>query len=134
MTGRPVSIPVSRWSLGRLRIGSDCRWPATRTPHAPPLSIKLDHRERFRRLLIFVYTCDATPAFARATVTFCLPDGQLTIGLDEHNPHAPTCAVALIDNHTGQLNLRREAAYIYGFQAGLDRLYRWRTQWTHGRK
>ncbi|MFE3187213.1 hypothetical protein ACFXKR_41245 [Streptomyces violascens] len=37
-------------------------------------------------------------------------------------------------NHTGQLNLRREAACIYGFQSDLDRLYGWGMHWTRGRK
>ncbi|WP_188277519.1 hypothetical protein [Streptomyces sp. CBMA152] len=45
------------------------------------LDIDLDHREHFHRLLIFVYTRD-TPVFARATVTFYLPDGrQLAVNL-----------------------------------------------------
>ncbi|WP_370147944.1 Tellurium resistance [Streptacidiphilus sp. EB129] len=99
--------------------------------------IDLDKRDRFRRLLIFVYIYDETPAFDRthAVVTLFPPGGRpIEVRLDQHHPQARSCAVALIENRDGALTVRREARYVYGFQAELDRLYGWGLQWQRGYK
>ncbi|MFG2191456.1 Tellurium resistance [Streptomyces sp. NPDC048639] len=99
--------------------------------------INMDHRDDIKRLLVFVYIYDGTPAFDRthAVVTLYPSNGpRIEIGLDERAPQARSCAVVLIENNKGELTVRREVKYVYGFQAELDRLYGWGLQWGRGYK
>ncbi|MBH1938315.1 Tellurium resistance [Streptomyces sp. AV19] len=101
------------------------------------LFVNLDRTREFRRLLVFVYIYSGAPAFSRvhAAVGFHPPTGRgFVVELHERDPHARSCAVALIENRDGRLVLRREARYVYGYQADLDRLYGWGLQWVRGRK
>lgn len=101
------------------------------------LYINLDQREHFRRLLIFVYVYDSTPAFERtnAVVSLVPSNGpQVEVKLTERAPQARSCAVMLIENKGGDLIVRREVRYVYGFQADLDRLYGWGMTWGRGYK
>lgn len=99
--------------------------------------VNLDHRDDIKRLLVFVYIYDQTPAFDRtkATVTLYPSNGpRIEIGLDERQPQARSCAVVVIENVKGEMVVRREVKYVYGFQAELDRLYGWGLQWGRGYK
>ncbi|MCF3125364.1 MULTISPECIES: TerD family protein [Streptomyces] len=101
------------------------------------LYINLDHREAIKRLLVFVYIYDQTPAFDRthAKVTLYPSNGpRIEIDLDERQPQARSCAVVSIENVKGELTVRREVKFVYGFQAELDRLYGWGLQWGRGYK
>lgn len=99
--------------------------------------INLDQREQIKRLLIFAYIYDQTPAFDRthAVVTLYPSSGpRIEIGLDERHPQARSCAVVLIENVKNEIVVRREVRFVYGFQAELDRLYGWGLQWGRGFK
>ncbi|MFF6999108.1 Tellurium resistance [Streptomyces sp. NPDC008313] len=99
--------------------------------------VNLDHRDDIKRLLVFVYIYDQTPAFDRthAVVTLYPSNGpRIEIGLDERHPQARSCAVVMIENNKGELTVRREVKFVYGFQAELDRLYGWGLQWGRGYK
>ncbi len=99
--------------------------------------INLDHRDDIKRLLVFVYIYDATPAFDRthAIITLYPSSGpRIEISLDERAPQARSCAVFSIENVKDELTVRREVKFVYGFQAELDRLYGWGLQWGRGYK
>ncbi|RDG38959.1 TerD family protein [Streptomyces corynorhini] len=99
--------------------------------------VNLDQRENIKRLLFFVYIYDQTPAFDRthAHITMYPSSGpRIEIDLDEHEPQARSCAVFSVDNVKGELVVRREVRYVYGFQGELDRLYGWGLQWGRGFK
>ncbi|MEW2518198.1 TerD family protein [Actinacidiphila alni] len=101
------------------------------------LYINFDKRDEFKRLLVFVYIYDGTPAFDRthAKVEIFPTSGpRIEIPLNEREPQARSCAVVLIENHKGELVVRREVRYVYGFQAEIDRLYGWGLQWGRGYK
>lgn len=101
------------------------------------LYVNLDHRENIKRLLVFVYIYDQTPAFDRtqAMVTLYPSNGpRIEIGLDERHPQARSCAVVMIENVKEELIVRREVKFVYGFQGELDRLYGWGLQWGRGFK
>jgi tellurite resistance protein TerA len=101
------------------------------------LYINLDHKEAFKRLLVFVYIYDGTPAFDRthAKVEIFPSSGpRIEIPLSEREPQARSCAVVLLENKKDELLVRREVKYVYGFQAELDRLYGWGLQWGRGYK
>jgi uncharacterized protein involved in tellurium resistance len=106
-------------------------------PSGETLYVNLDKKDEFKRLLVFVYIYDGTPAFDRthAVVTLYPNSGpQIEIKLDERAPEARSCAVLLIENRKNELVVRREVRYVYGFQSELDRLYGWGMQWARGYK
>lgn len=99
--------------------------------------VNLDHRDAIKRLLVFAYIYDQTPAFDRthAIVTLYPSNGpRIEIGIDERQPQARSCAVVLIENVKGEILVRREVKFVYGFQGELDRLYGWGLQWGRGYK
>jgi uncharacterized protein involved in tellurium resistance len=101
------------------------------------LYINFDKREEFKRLLVFVYIYDGTPAFDRAHAKveiFPTSGPRIEIPLNEREPQARSCAVVLIENRKGEMVVRREVRYVYGFQAEIDRLYGWGLQWGLGYK
>ncbi len=99
--------------------------------------VNLDHKDAIKRLLLFAYIYDQTPAFDRthAIVTLYPSNGpRIEIGLDERHPQARSCAVVMIENVKGEIFVRREVKFVYGFQGELDRLYGWGLQWGRGHK
>ncbi|PZT69587.1 Tellurium resistance [Streptomyces sp. SW4] len=99
--------------------------------------INLDQRDAIKRLLVFAYIYDQTPAFDRtqAIVTLYPSNGpRIEISLDERHPQARSCAVVMIENVKGEILVRREVKFVYGFQGELDRLYGWGLQWGRGYK
>jgi tellurite resistance protein TerA len=117
-----------------IKLSGDDRYGA---PSGETMYINLEHKDHFKRLLIFVYIYDETPAFDRthAVVTLFPYNGpRVEVTLDRRDSHARSCAVALIENRGGRLFVRREVKYVYGYQAELDRLYGWGMQWQRGYK
>ncbi|MFD5321790.1 Tellurium resistance [Streptomyces sp. NPDC127098] len=107
------------------------------TASGEQIYVNLDHKDEFKRLLVFVYIYDGSEAFARAdvVVTLVAADGKnIEVGLTDAVPQAKACAVALIEHHKGQLVARREVKYVLGFQSEIDRLYGWGMSWGRGTK
>ncbi|GEB50272.1 MULTISPECIES: TerD family protein [Streptomyces] len=107
------------------------------SPSGETIYVNLDHKDEIKRLLFFVYIYDGTPAFDRTHAILSLfPSNgpRVEVGLDERAPQARSCAVLLMENIKGELRVRREVRYVYGFQAELDRLYGWGLQWGRGYK
>ncbi|MFD5562089.1 MULTISPECIES: TerD family protein [Kitasatospora] len=102
------------------------------------MHINLEKKDQFKRLLVFVYIYDDTPAFDRtqAVITIVPQSGpRIEIELDERAAAARSCAVVLIENDgEGKLSIRREVRYVHGFQSDLDRLYGFGMQWERGYK
>ncbi|MGK4583446.1 Tellurium resistance [Kitasatospora sp. HPMI-4] len=107
-------------------------------PSGETMYINLEKKDKFRRLLVFVYIYDDTPAFdsTHATLTIVPQSGpRIEISLDQRAPQARSCAVVLIENSgDNQLTIRREVRYVHGFQSDLDRLYGFGMQWQRGYK
>jgi uncharacterized protein involved in tellurium resistance len=117
-----------------VKLGGDDRFGSA---SGETIYINLDHKEKFRRLLIFVYIYDGTPAFDRthAVVTLVPSNGpHVEVGLNERSPDARSCAVLMFEKDKGELIVRREVRYVYGFQSDLDRLYGWGMTWGRGYK
>ncbi|MDB1087759.1 Tellurium resistance [Streptomyces sp. ACA25] len=107
------------------------------TSSGETIYVNLDHAETFKRLLVFVYIYEGTPAFARAdvVVTLIASNGEhIEIGLTDPFPQARSCAVVMIEHEKGELIARREVKYVYGFQSEIDRLYGWGLSWGRGYK
>ncbi|MGW4894402.1 Tellurium resistance [Kitasatospora sp. NPDC004240] len=107
-------------------------------PSGETMYVNLEKKDQFKRLLVFVYIYDGTPAFeqANAVVTIVPQTGpRIEIKLEERARAARSCAVVLIENvGDNQLRVRREVRYVNGFQADIDRLYGFGMQWQRGYK
>ncbi len=101
------------------------------------LLVDLQHTQRIRRILVFALIYEGVPNWgqADAVVTMFPASGpQIEVRLDEHDPRARICAIAMIENQGGQLVVTREVRYVHGGQDVLDRTYGWGMDWTPGRK
>ncbi|MFD9425584.1 MULTISPECIES: TerD family protein [unclassified Streptomyces] len=106
------------------------------------LTLNLDHKDRIRRVLIFVTIYEGARSFAdlHATVTLQPRNGAaIDFSLDECTVPSTVCALALISNNAGDLMVQREARYLVpergvSPQRTIDAAYGWGMDWTPGRK
>ncbi|WP_282699868.1 TerD family protein [Streptomyces sp. CC219B] len=106
------------------------------------LSVNLDHKQHFRRILVFVTIYEGARSFAdlHATVTLTPQFGApIDFSLDECTVPSTVCALALITNNGGDLVVQREARYLVpergvSPQRTVDYAYGWGMNWTPGRK
>ncbi|MGW7541825.1 TerD family protein [Streptomyces sp. NPDC054770] len=106
------------------------------------LTVNLDHRQDFRRILVFVTIYQGATSFAdlHATVTLQPQHGApVDFALDECTVPSTVCALALLTNSSGDLVVQREARYLVpergvSPQRTVDRAYGWGMNWTPGRK
>ncbi|MFF7986775.1 TerD family protein [Streptomyces sp. NPDC007901] len=106
------------------------------------LTVNLDHKQDFRRILVFVTIYQGASSFAdlHATVTLQPQHGApIDFSLDECTIPSTVCALALLTNTGGDLVVQREARYLVpergvSPQRTVDRAYGWGMNWTPGRK
>ncbi|MEV5547240.1 TerD family protein [Streptomyces sp. NPDC052309] len=106
------------------------------------LTINLDHKQHFRRILVFVTIYEGARSFAdlHATVTLQPQYGApIDFSLDECTVPSTVCALALITNTGSDLVVQREARYLVpergvSPQRTIDYAYGWGMNWTPGRK
>ncbi|MFD8736512.1 TerD family protein [Streptomyces sp. NPDC059618] len=106
------------------------------------LTINLDHKQSFRRILIFVTIYEGARSFAdlHATVTLQPLNGApIDFSLDECTVPSTVCALALITGNGADLLVQREARYLVPArgvspQRTVDHAYGWGMNWTPGRK
>ena len=106
------------------------------------LTVNLDHKDRLRRVLIFVTIYEGARSFAdlHATVTLQPQHGAaIDFSLDECTVPSTVCALALLTGEGGDLTVQREARYLVprrgvSPQRTVDAAYGWGMNWTPGRK
>ncbi|MGA5358121.1 TerD family protein [Streptomyces purpurascens] len=106
------------------------------------LTVNLDHKNAFRRILVFVTIYEGARSFAdlNATVTLQPQYGApIEFSLDECTVPSSVCALALITSTGGDLVVQREARYLVpergvSPQRTVDHAYGWGMNWTPGRK
>ncbi|MEV6405771.1 TerD family protein [Streptomyces bobili] len=106
------------------------------------LTVNLDHKNDFRRVLVFVTIYQGARSFAdlHATVTLQPQFGAaIDFSLDECTVPSTVCALALITRTGDDLVVQREARYLVpergvSPQRTVDQAYGWGMNWTPGRK
>ncbi|USQ89682.1 TerD domain-containing protein [Streptomyces phaeoluteigriseus] len=106
------------------------------------LTVNLDHKNDFRRILVFVTIYQGARSFAdlHATVTLQPQFGAaIDFSLDECTVPSTVCALALITRTGDDLIVQREARYLVpergvSPQRTVDHAYGWGMNWTPGRK
>ncbi|MEW1720460.1 TerD family protein [Streptomyces sp. NPDC093109] len=106
------------------------------------LTINLDHKDRLRRVVIFVTIYEGASSFADldATVTLQPQHGAaIDFSLGECTVPSTVCALALITNTGSDLVVQREARFLVpergvSPQRTIDYAYGWGMNWTPGRK
>jgi tellurite resistance protein TerA len=99
--------------------------------------IDLSRINEIRRILVFAFIYEGVPNWASAdgVVTLYPSSGpEIEVRLDESDPSAPTCVIAMLENTGGELVVRREVQYIRGGQADVDRAFGWGMEWARGSK
>jgi uncharacterized protein involved in tellurium resistance len=100
-------------------------------PHGDML-VDLARAGEIRRVLFFALFHTGVPDWAASgvVVTFHPASGPaFEVRLDNAEPGAFTCAVAMLENQGDELVIRREVRFIRGGQADLDRIYGWGMAW-----
>ncbi|MFD5426216.1 TerD family protein [Streptomyces sp. NPDC127084] len=106
------------------------------------LTVNLDHKDKLRRVVIFVAIYSGARSFAdlHATVTLQPQHGApIEFSLDECTVPSTVCALALLTNQDGDLVVQREARFLVpergvSPQRTIDHAYGWGMNWTPGRK
>ncbi|MFJ8492780.1 TerD family protein [Streptomyces sp. NPDC094038] len=106
------------------------------------LTVNLDRKQDFKRILVFVTIYQGATSFAdlHATVTLQPQYGApVDFSLDECTVPSTVCALALLTSTGGDLVVQREARYLVpergvSPQRTVDRAYGWGMNWTPGRK
>jgi tellurite resistance protein TerA len=106
------------------------------------LTVNLDHKRDFRRILVFVTIYEGARSFAdlHATVTLQPQHGApIDFSLDECTVPSTVCALALITSTGDDLVVQREARYLVpergvSPQRTVDQAYGWGMNWTPGHK
>src|SRR3954451_11679510 len=101
------------------------------------LRIDLNRLAEIRRVLVFAFIYEGVPNWAAAdgvVTLFPAAGGPVEVRLDESDPRAPMCAIALLTNNGNDLTVNREVRYLHGGQQVLDQSYGWGMQWAAGRK
>ena len=101
------------------------------------LFIDLAQSAALKRVLVFAFIYEGVPNWAQANAVatlFPASGPEVEIRLDEPDPRAPMCAVAMIENVGGEIVVRREVKYVRGGQRLLDETFGWGMNWTPGRK
>jgi tellurite resistance protein TerA len=100
------------------------------------LFVDLSKVASIKRILVFAFIYEGITnwAGADAVVTLHPASGpQIEVRLDEHDPSSSMCAIAMLENVGGELNVSREVRYVGGHR-DLDAAYGWGMRWTAGRK
>lgn len=100
------------------------------------LYINGEHWDEIRRVLVYAFIYEGVPNWARtdAVVTIHVPgEVPVEVPLTEGSSHMGMCAIALLSNRQGALQVDREVRY-FGGHAAMDAAYRWGLQWQVGSK
>lgn len=100
------------------------------------LFVNLQQLQAIRRIVVFAFIYEGVPNWAAAdgVVTLFPASGpQVEVRLDEPDPRASMCGIAMLENVNGELTVRREVRYVAGHRE-LDQAFGWGLRWTAGSK
>lgn len=101
------------------------------------LLINLAQFHQIRRILIFAYIYEGATNWSKAdgVVTLVPSEGpQVEVLLDSADDQAISCAVAMLTNVDGEVQVAREVRYVRGAQRAVDEAYGFGMKWSAGRK
>ena len=92
--------------------------------------------QTFKRILVYAFIYEGAPNWAQTdgVVSIYVPnEPPLEIRLTEGGNALGMCAVVLLENVNGALQVNREVHYFRGHQE-MDQAYRWGLNWRAGAK
>lgn len=101
------------------------------------LHIDLSRAHEIRRILVFAYIYEgvANWSAANGVVTLFPTAGPaVEVRLDNPRNGVRFCAIAMLENVGGDLQVIRQERYVEGDQSHLDAAYNWGLRWTAGSK
>lgn len=100
------------------------------------LHINGQHWKTFKRILVYAFIYEGAPNWAKTdgVVTIYVPgEPPLEIRMTEGGSSLGMCAVVLLENLNGALQVNREVRYFKGHKE-MDEAYRWGLNWRAGSK
>lgn len=91
---------------------------------------------QIKRVLVFAFIYEGVPNWAKTdgVVTIYVPnEAPVEVRLTEGSNYLPMCAIAMLSNDDGALQVKREVRYFSGHRA-LDQAYNWGMNWRAGSK
>ncbi len=92
--------------------------------------------DSFKRVLIFAFIYEGVPNWAAAdgVVTIKIPNRpELVVKLDSHSTYNDMCAIALLENDSGNIRATKLIDYFSGHEP-MDRAYGFGFHWRAGQK
>ncbi|MEY8800265.1 TerD family protein [Leisingera sp. XS_AS12] len=90
----------------------------------------------FNRILLFAFIYDGVPDWRQTdgVVRLFIPDQpEIEVRMNEFGSQDGMCAVALLENHGGQIKVKREVKF-FSSHSYMDAHYGWGMNWVAGRK
>ncbi len=100
------------------------------------LYINGDHLGALRRVCIFAFIYEGVANWGQAdgVVTLTVPGHPpIEVRLDNHDDSKNMCAIAMLENDSGNLKVTKLGEYFSG-HPDLDRRYQWGLRWVEGSK
>lgn len=100
------------------------------------LEINGDRWGEIRRILVYAFIYEGAPNWRETDgIVRVLVPGQpeVEVRMNEYGDTKGMCAVAALDNQSGQVRVSREVTFHKGHQE-MDRHYKWGFRWTSARK
>ncbi len=100
------------------------------------LRINGQHWDEIKRVLVFAFIYEGAPNWAEANAVISLrTPGQpeIEVRLDSQSNNLPMCAIALLENQGGSVQITKLVDYYRG-HPDVDKAHRWGLEWVRGRK
>jgi len=100
------------------------------------IHINGEHWNEIKRVLVYAFIYDGVPNWARTdgVVTIHVPgEAPVEVRLTEGSNQLGMCAIALLSNQQGALQVERQVRYFSGHPQ-MDKAYRWGLRWQAGSK
>ncbi|KZK79079.1 General stress protein 16U [Pseudovibrio sp. W64] len=100
------------------------------------LEINGEQWNKLRRVLVYAFIYEGAPDWRETdgAIRILVPDQpEIEVRMNEHGSRDGMCAVALLENVGGQVQVNREVQFFKGHRQ-MDDAYGWGMRWVSGRK
>ena len=101
------------------------------------LCINGKYWDLIERILIYTFIYEGAPSWneASAKISIKVPEQpEIIINIDNSSCGESMCAIALLQNVSGTLQIRKDVKYFSRGHSQMDKAYNWGMRWTAGHK
>lgn len=100
------------------------------------MGVNLKHWGKIKRVLIYAFIYEGAKNWSEAdgVVRLQVPgNGDIVVNLDSAQDGNSMCAIAVLDNNNGSIEVTRQERYFKGHRQ-MDESFNWGLNWTAGQK